>query len=147
MITKYKTFENISDVSIIKWAKYGDVMKVAECIKKGNINKTDINNESALFYSVSEEYIDDDIFNLLISSPELDVNIQNITMLETALFWVPWYHTVEMIKCGANWNLKNIEGDTFVDKMNKPSQQRLEKLFPEKYNTYMKHEKANIFNL
>jgi ankyrin repeat protein len=147
MITKYKIFESIDDISIIKWAKYGDLIKVAECIKNGEINETDYNNETALFYSVSEDYSDIDIFNLLISSPDIDVNIQNNSMLETALFCAPWTQTIEMIKCGANWNLKNVDGETFVDKMNKPSQQRLKKLFPYKYRQYIKLKKSDIFNL
>ena len=148
MITTFKLFENLNKIQIINYALKNSTHNVKKCIDNGEINDVDDNNETVLFYATIIDHISIDIFNLLVSHPTLNVNIQNNTMFQTPL------HLTDDIKkiiaiCNYNvdWTLKDVEGDTFFEKLTPKNQKTLINKFPTEYEKYTIWKKTNEYNI
>ena len=111
--------------------------------------------KNELFFAI--EIYDVGMVELLITAG-VDLDITDIKG-NTALILVADYHNseyqIEMIKLlidnGADWNIKNVYKDDFLDKLYNNGNEKIKniiiELYPEKYEEYLMKKNAEKYNL
>jgi ankyrin repeat protein len=118
---KYNQYIKENNKSNHDWFNYrNDSSIIKKLINNGyDINIQDNNGNTLLMYSIINK--NDDVFNLLISQPDIDVNIQNNykwSALKYAAFHGNYYVIEELLKRpDIDITLKDLNNNTFIYNM------------------------------
>jgi len=151
--SEINTVRNNRDLLI--YAIYSDIEMVEYLLSIGadtnNIKMKEQN--SALIHAIlseSENKIENNVIDILVKN---GANLNHVGQRQkTALmFSINWFDmtpiTHKLIQYDADWNLKDENGDTFVDYLNDKNKRSLEYTYHDKYDRYIRIHKSTDFNL